>query len=151
VWSPSQAAVQRAAKRRSRFYSFINVWPFVSVTVVLLVLFMVVQPPPFHHYLSYPADLPMSVYASPQRLALREDAMRISIPKDGAVYFRGSNIAPEELPGLIRNALKEGSEKKVYLAVDIRSRYGATAKVVDQLRLAGIEHICFLAQKPSGR
>jgi biopolymer transport protein ExbD len=150
VWSPSQAAAERAAKRRSNFYSFINVWPFVGVMVALLFAFLP-NFSPFHHHLWYSVDVPMSVYASPQRLALREDAMRISISRDGSVYFRHSQVVPEDLPGLIHDALLEGSEKKVYLAVDTRSKYGATARTVDQLRLAGIQHLCFLAEKPAGR
>ena len=117
VWSPSQAAKQRTAKRRSKFYSFINVWPFVSVMVALLFVFLA-SVSPFHHHLWYPVDLPTSVYASPQRLALREDAMRISIHRDGSVYFRNTQVVPDDLPGLIHDALQEGAEKNAYLAVD---------------------------------
>src|ERR1700746_3768933 len=31
VWSPSQAAAQREARRRSRFYRDLNLWPFVGI------------------------------------------------------------------------------------------------------------------------
>jgi biopolymer transport protein ExbD len=150
VWSPSQAAAERVAKRRPTFYSFINFWPFAGVMVVLLFMFLA-DLPPIHHNLWYAGDLPTSVYARSQPLALREDAMRIYIRRDGSVFFGNTLVAADDLPGLIHNALQEGAEKKVYLAVDPRSRYGATARTVDQLRLAGIEHICFLAQKSTGR
>jgi biopolymer transport protein ExbD len=150
VWSPSQAAAQRIAKRRPNFHSAINFWPFAGVMVALLFVFLS-EASPFHRHLWYPVDLSTSVYASSQRKALREDALRISIARDGKVFFGNMRIVPEDLPGLIHDALQEGSEKKVYLAVDTRSKYGDTARIVDQIRLAGIERLCFLTQRPTVR
>jgi biopolymer transport protein ExbD len=146
VWSPSQAAAQRAAKRRSSYYASINVWPFLAVTVTLLSIFFVMPwPSPSHHGL--PIHLPRSNYAALQRGALREDAMRISITRNGDVFFRNFKIVSEELPRLIHDALQEGSERKVYLAVDVRSKYGTTASVIEQFQAAGISQVCFLAEK----
>jgi biopolymer transport protein ExbD len=150
VWSPSLATARRAAKRRAKFYSFINLWPFASIMVALLFVFLA-DLPPIHYNLWYAGDLPASVYARPQPLALREDSMRIYIRGDGSVFFGNTLVAPDELPGLVRSALQDGAEKKAYLAVDPRSRYAATAKTVEQLRLAGIQRICFLAEKPAER
>ena len=60
VWSPSQAAAQRAAKRKSAFYLDLNLWPFVAVLIVVLITFMV-NTQPFHG--SRWGDLPISKYA----------------------------------------------------------------------------------------
>ena len=114
MWSASQVATQRAAKRRSVIYPTINVWPFVAVMIALLVIFMT-NTTPFHYHLWAPVDLPSSVYAAAQPSALREDAMRISIRRDGEIYFRNSRIAPEELPRLIQDAVRAGGEKKICL------------------------------------
>jgi biopolymer transport protein ExbD len=146
VWSPSQVAAQRGAKRQSAVYPTINVWPFVSVMIVLLVIFMACGTP-LHYHLWASLDLPKINYAVPQRNALREDAMRISITKDGHVFFRSNEIKLEQLPSLIHDAVGEGAEKKVYLAVDVRSQYGDTGRVVEQIRLTGIRQICFIAEK----
>lgn len=118
--------------------------------VVLLFVFLA-DLPPIHHNLWYAGDLPASVYASPQPLALREDSMRIYIRRDGSVFFGNTLVSSDELPGLIHDALQNAAEKKVYLAVDPRSRYGATAETVDQLRMAGIQRLCFLAERPAER
>jgi hypothetical protein len=40
VWSPSQAAAQREARRRSHFYRDLNLWPFVGILLVLLMMFL---------------------------------------------------------------------------------------------------------------
>jgi biopolymer transport protein ExbD len=149
VWSPSQAAAHRAAQRRSTYYSVINLWPFAGVMVALVFVFLA-DAAPIHRHL-HPVDLPTSVNASPQRLALREDAMRITISMDGSVYFRDNRVQPDDLPGFLHDALGEGAEKKVYLAVDSRSKYWTIARTVDQIRLAGIQRLCFLTQRPIER
>jgi len=146
LWSPSQAAAQRAARRRSSFYSSINLWPFVGVMIVLLVVFMT-NTIPLHRHIWAAVDLPRSLHATAQPHALREDAMRVSISRDGRVFFRDLRVLPEALPDLVHDALREGAEKKVYLAADTRSKYGDTVKVVDLLRLGGIDRICFIAEK----
>ena len=71
----------------------------------------------------------------------------MSITRNGDVFFRNLMIVPEELPPLIHEALQEGSEKKVYLAVDTRSKFGTTASIIEQIQTAGIRQICFLAEK----
>ena len=143
MWSPSQAADRREAKRRPLFYTYMNLWPFVGVTLVLLCIFMV-NVPPLH---DIGPRLPASSYATRQPLALREDAMKISITRDGRVSFRNTWVLPEELPAFIRDALASGAEKKVYLAVDSRSKFADSALVVDQIGKAGIREICFLTEK----
>lgn len=146
MWSPSQTAAQRAAKRKSVFYSGIDMFPFVGVTLVLLAIFMT-SSVPLHYRLFWAMDLAASLHVAPQPHALREDAMRVSLTRNGKVYFRDTAIAPEQLPGLIRGAVREGAEKKIYLAVDARTLYGDTAAVLDQLQLSGITNICFITEK----
>lgn len=147
MWSPSRAAAERAARRRSSFYPHINVWPFVGVMVALLSLFLA-RATPLHQGLWAGVDLPAALHVSSEPRALREDAIRIAVTSDGTVYFGNSRVNPEDLTGLIRQSVKEGSERKVYLAVDARSRYGRTTAVLEQIREAGIRQICFLAEKP---
>jgi biopolymer transport protein ExbD len=144
VWSPSKAAALRIAKRRSVFYSGINVWPFVGVMITLLFMFMI-QTKPFL-YRRWPGDLPKALSARPQPLAVREDAMRISIMRDGRMFYLDEFTSAKDLPGLLLQSMREGAEKKVYLAVDMRSRYAETAIVLDQVRATGIENVCFITR-----
>ncbi len=136
---PSHAVGQREAKRRSIFYSYLNLWPFVGVLLTLLVPFM--GAPVGHGFA--PVDLPSSLHATVQA----EDAMKVYVTRDGRVYFRTQQVQSKSLPVLIRNAVGEGAEKKVYLAVDSRAKYGDAAAVVEQVGNAGIREICILAYK----
>jgi biopolymer transport protein ExbD len=145
MWSPSQEAARRAASRRPTFYTSINFWPIVGVAFCLLLLFM--TDVRLHPHFWVAVVLPKSIHATAQDKALREDAIRISIVRDGRVYFTNSRVRPESLPALIRGAVQDGAEKKVYLEVDERASYGDTAKVVDQIRIAGIREVCFLTHE----
>ena len=145
VWSPSLAAARREAKRKPLFYSYLNLWPFVGVLLVLLMMFLMgvmpIYPP------SIPVDLPSSFHATAQPKARAEDAMKVYVTRDGRVYFRNTGLQVKELPILIRNAVQEGAERKIYLAVDSRARYSDAAAVVEQIGNAGIGEICILAYK----
>jgi len=55
----------------------------------------------------------------PNRIHSRVDATR-----DGKIYFRNVPISAKNLPDKIREGLKNGAEKKVYLRADARARYG---------------------------
>jgi biopolymer transport protein ExbD len=50
-----------------------------------------------------------------------------------------SNLVP-----LLREGVREGSERKVYLRADARAKYGEVKAVLDQIRLAGIENVAFM-------
>lgn len=149
-WSPSKAVAERRTKRKPRHLLWIDMWPFTMVMLVLLILFMTFAPP-YHHT---SVDLPVTRTASSEPGALRDDAIKITVSRDGRIFFEDAHTPhavytrPEFLPAKIRMAVQEeGSERKVYLKVDARAKYGDAERVVDQIRAAGIQQICFLAEK----
>jgi len=64
-----------------------------------------------------------------------------------ALYFRNVAISAAELPDKIREGLKNGAEKKVYIRADARATYIDVKQALIEIRLAGIENVCFLAEK----
>lgn len=144
MWSPSHAAAQREAKRRPVFYTYMNLWPFVGVLLALFIMFLMGGPPP-HGDIAL--DVPSAIHAKPQPKARAEDAINIYVTRDGRVYFRNHRAEPKSLPFLMRNAMQEGAERKVYLSVDSRARYSDAAVVVEQIGNAGIREVCIMAYK----
>ena len=86
-------------------------------------------------------DLPRTAHASLLPAALREDTMLVTVTRDGNIFFGNMQIRPSELPGSIHESLRRGSERKVYLKVDARAKYGDAEVVINQVREAGIENI----------
>jgi biopolymer transport protein TolR len=148
-WSPSQLAARRAAKRQPSLYPSINVVALTSVLLAILLLLMfgpttVDQP-------RFVADRPKAEHATLQPGALREDAITVMVTREGFVLFRDSEISLDELPILIQTAVRQGSEKKIYLVADKRARNGDVARVLDQIQLAGIKDVVVLTQESTRR
>jgi len=78
---------------------------------------------------------------------MRENALSVGVMRDARIYFRNVPISAEDLPDQIREGLRNGAEKKVYLRADASARYGDVKQVLIEIRQAGIENVCFLAEK----
>jgi len=72
---------------------------------------------------------------------------RVDAPRDGKIYFRNVPISAKNLPDKIREGLKNGAEKKVYLRAAARARYGDVKQALIEIRQTGIDNVCFLAEK----
>jgi biopolymer transport protein TolR len=75
--------------------------------------------------------------------------LRIAVTRDGRYFFDSIEAEPGELPDLIRTAIRDGSERQVYLLADSRAKNGEVDIVVDQVRLSGVTNVVILANKPS--
>ena len=135
----------RRRPRRSQFLNGIDFWPFLSVELVLLMIVMVSGPSP--HANRSPVDFARTEHATPMPGALREDAMLIAVTRDGNFFYGTYQIQDRDLPTAMRESLRQGSERKVYLKVDARARYGDAAKVTDQIRQAGIEDVGIITEQ----
>lgn len=144
MWSPSQAAARRAEKRKSQYYARLDAAAFAAVLLSLLIMLMVYKPPDSGNT---GADLPQAMNGSPQPGVQREDAIRVTITRDGRSYFNGLRVSLAELPKLIRQALEEGSEPKLYLAVDSRAINSDVESVLNVVRNAGITHVAFITDR----
>ncbi len=128
-----------ARKRRFRFLNGIDVSAFLAIQLAILFLFLgevtsvdVRRPM---------ADLPTVDHPSSMPDANREDALTVTVTRDGHVYFRTQRVMFKDLPNQIRLALKEGARPRVFVHADTRAKYGDVAAVIDQVRQAGIQHV----------
>ncbi len=128
--------------RSSRLISNIDVSALAAVMFVLVFAFIFLTATP--HY-GVSADLPKVWHPIPLRGAHREDALIISILRDGRIYFGTDQTNPGDLPAQIREGVRRGAEKKVYIRADARVRYQTVTAVLDAIRSAGVEKIAFLA------
>jgi biopolymer transport protein ExbD len=131
----------KSANRRNEPHCRIDSIPFFGLSFVLLCAFMTSEPMITRSGMN---DLFIGFHPHSVPAARRWDAIRIGITRDGSIYFRNSKVAIDELPNRIHDAALNGAEKKVYLAVDVRARYGEVKGVLAQIQLTGIEKVCFL-------
>jgi biopolymer transport protein ExbD len=91
---------------------------------------------------------------NPERMpdAEKEDAMVVSVMRDGTVYFRSDKIAVDLLTQKVKDRLASQQDKRVYVKADARAKFGAVVAVVDNVRSAGVDQLGLLTdQKKTGR
>jgi biopolymer transport protein ExbD len=93
------------------------------------------------------ADLAFAQNAVGQPKAIRDDAMRVMVLRDGSIFFRNAKVDLAELPTLVRRAVKEGTERRVYLAVDARTKYGDAKVLYDAIAADVVRDIWLMAEK----
>jgi len=139
------------AKRNegAKVSSDINVTPMVDVMLVLLIIFMVVTP-----MLQKGISVDMAPVNNPEQMpdADKEDALLVSITRDGKVYFGSDQIQDvDNLTGKVKDRLANKQDKRVYVKADMRARFGSVVKVVDSVRAAGLDDLGLLTdQKKTG-
>ena len=133
----------------SKVTSDINVTPMVDVMLVLLIIFMVVTP-----MLQKGISVDLAKVNSPEQMpdADKEDALLVSITRDGKVYFGSEQV--QDIDGLttkVKDRLANKADKRVYVKADMRTRFGGVVKVVDSVRAAGVDDLGLLTdQKKTG-
>jgi len=129
----------------SKVSSDINVTPMVDVMLVLLIIFMVVTP-----MLQKGVSVDMAKVNNPTAMedADKEDALLVSVMRDGTVYF-GSDKVPDvdQLTGKVKDRLTNKVNKEVYLKADARAHFGNVVKVVDAVRAAGVDDLGLLTDQ----
>jgi biopolymer transport protein TolR len=93
------------------------------------------------------ADLPKVNHPVPVPHAQREDAMTMVIMRNGDLFFGRDRIAPDQLSDSIREQLRRGSEKKVYIRADALVHYRIVEAALDGIRSVGVENVAFLVEE----
>jgi biopolymer transport protein ExbD/biopolymer transport protein TolR len=134
------------AKRNegAKISSDINVTPMVDVMLVLLIIFMVVTP-----MLQKGVSVDMAKVDNPTPMedADKEDALLVSITRDGKVYFGTEQITVDNLTTKVKDRLANKPDKRVYVKADMRTRFGGVVQVVDGVRAAGVDDLGLLTDQ----
>jgi biopolymer transport protein TolR len=128
----------------SKVSSDINVTPMVDVMLVLLIIFMVVTP-----MLQKGVSVDMAKVNNPLPMedADKEDALLVSITRDGMVYFGSDQITVDGLTSKVKDRLANRVDKRVYVKADMRARFGSVVQVVDAVRAAGVDDLGLLTDQ----
>src|SRR5271155_4589471 len=121
-----------------------NVIPMADIMLVLLIIFMVVTP-----MLQKGVSVDMAKVNNPLPMedADKEDALLVSITRDGKVYFGTEQITIDNLTTKVKDRLANKPNKTVYVKADMRARYGGVVGVVDAVRAAGVDDLGLLTEQ----
>lgn len=133
---------RRRTRRRNGLFRVPDVWPLVRVAIVLLIVMMLGTAYPHHGWAV--VDLVHSKYSRRMPGAVKDDAMLVSVRRDGRVYFGNAQIALGDLPEKVRESVRAGAEKRVHVLADSRAKYGDIREVMGELSLAGVQNVSFV-------
>jgi biopolymer transport protein TolR len=126
--------------------SDINVTPMVDVMLVLLIIFMVITP---MLQKGISVDMAKVNNPTPMQDADKEDALLVSVMRDGTVYFGADKVTGgvDTLTGKVKDRLANRNNKEVYLKADARAHFGNVVQVVDAVRAAGVDDLGLLTDQ----
>jgi len=133
-------------RKSAKLFSDFNTLQFASVMslvmFVLLIVFLTNSGPICG---GMSTDLPKVDHPVSMPGADREDAMVVSIFRDGKVYFGADQVISADLPRKIVDRLRDRDvERKVYIKADMRARWGTVKQVLDAVHAAGLIRVAFL-------
>ncbi|HSI28684.1 MAG: ExbD/TolR family protein [Methylophilus sp.] len=123
--------------RKRRMMNQINVVPYIDVTLVLLVIFMVTAP------MTNPGMVELPKVG--QALKQSGDPIVVTVQKEGTVMMDGKEMERDDMLALIRQKLSE-SEKPVVVSADKNTPYGEVVSVMDLLKQAQVNQVGLLFQ-----
>lgn len=121
----------------------INVTPMVDVMLVMLIIFMVITP-----MLTKGVQVDLVKTKNPVSMADadKDDAVLVSVTRNGEVFLGSTKTTAEALPGKVKDLLTNRISKICYLKSDQRARYERVVEVVDNLRAAGVDQVGLLTE-----
>jgi biopolymer transport protein TolR len=121
--------------RKRRMMNQINVVPYIDVTLVLLVIFMVTAP------MTNPGVVELPKVG--QSLKQTGAPIVVTVKKDGGIQLAGKNLERDELLVELKQQLKN-KDRPVVVAADEKTQYGKVIAVMDLLKQAKIEKVGLL-------
>jgi biopolymer transport protein TolR len=131
--------------------SNINVTPMVDIMLVILIIFMVITPMLGN---KVQVDLPKVSAAVVMDNANKEDAITVSVARDGKTFVNG-DPAPlgdigTKVADLEAKKTDPSADKAVYMRADQRANYGKVMDTIDAIRTAGVSQLNLLTSMENG-
>jgi biopolymer transport protein ExbD/biopolymer transport protein TolR len=126
------------SKQTQSTLSEINMVPFIDVVLVLLIIFMITAP-------ILQSGIEVDVPKTTTVKEIDEVRLVVTIDKNQLIYLGDTPINIHQLGSKVKAQLKKPQDS-VFLRADETIPFGTFAKVVDTLRVAGINNISIVTQ-----
>jgi|TARA_B100002019_G_scaffold17613_1_gene13833 biopolymer transport protein TolR len=135
-------------KNKRKLLAEINVVPYIDVTLVLLVVFMVTAPLLIQ---GIDINLPKTVSSSLEKK--HEDSLIISIKSNGNLYLNlGSKkelqISKPDLSEKVSEILKQNPNMSVLVRGDKNTSYGEVVRLMSLLQKSGVSSVGLVTEIP---
>ncbi len=133
--------MQHYRDRRRALMSEINVVPYIDVTLVLLVIFMITAPLLTQ---GVQVDLPQ---ASAQPVDVQDrETLVVTVDRNGRYYLDDRRISPDELRRKVAAILRVRPKTPVMIRGDRNVNYGQVVKAMALLQSAGAPSVGLITE-----
>ena len=131
---------QNRRARHQKKIAEINVIPFVDVTLVLLIVFIVAAP-----LLTVGVPVKLPATAAKPISAVQEAPLEVTLTAEGKLFLMNEEINYNKLISSLDDMTsKKGSSKNIFLKIDNTVRYEKVAKILGALNYGGYVKITFI-------
>lgn len=125
----------RGRGRRRRLMGEINVTPFVDVTLVLLIIFMVAAP---LLTVGVPVDLPKTEAKS---MPNDQEPLSITVLNDGKIFLQSNEVSFEEILPRLQAIAGDTYDRRIFIRGDNNADYGTVMQVMARINSAGYRNL----------
>ena len=119
---------------KNKLIAEINMIPFIDVSLVLLIIFMVMTP--FLVKSQLKVNLPKA--ESAEQAADGRDTIDVEVDKSGAISVNGRTIAPDAVEAALQNVLLDVENQPVVIHADREVPFQAVVTVMDVVKKLGV-------------
>jgi len=130
---------------RHNFMSDINVTPLVDVMLVLLIIFMVTAPMMMQ---GIDVSLPRT---TSKPLPVDNEHLIITVDVKGEIFINDYKVDLDALQLKLKRVLEGRPDRNVFLRADKGVPYGVVARVMSEIRNAGVSRIGMVTEPLKGK
>lgn len=125
-----------SAKSGKGSMSDINVTPFIDILLVLLIIFMVIQPRiEYDLEARVPSEPPQDL---PENVIVQTDAIVVSIEADGSYRINQDPVNMSQLGARLFDIFSARAKKDMFVQADEGLPFGDVVRVIDIAKGAGV-------------
>ena len=128
--------------------SDINITPYVDILLVLLIIFMVIQPlTQYDLKARVPQKPPEDI---PENVIVKSDAIVISVSNDGLLRINQDPVRLGQLSSRLFDIYSARANKNMFIQADDDLPFGDVVQVIDIAKGAGVGDIGLMTTKAEG-
>ncbi len=119
--------------------SDINVTPYIDILLVLLIIFMVIQPTTQY---DLEARVPQeNTEDLPENVIVKSDAIVVSVEQDGSYRINQDPVSLDQLGARLFEIFRARANKNMFVQANEDLAFGDVVKVIDVAKGAGVGDI----------
>ncbi len=122
--------------------SDINVTPYIDILLVLLIIFMVIQPTTQYDLEArVPNEPPEDI---PENVVVKSDAIVVSVEEDGSLRINQDPVTLDQLGTRLFEIFRARANKNMFVQANEDLPFGDVVRVIDVAKGAGVGDIGLL-------